>query len=1012
MSTIDPTSLESRTIQIGQELFARARTAEENESLAQRWNPDRLLMRRGMHDPVIKAQLFRFIDVLAVLDSPTAINRHLREYMGSIITHLPPWQRVALTYLPITGPIARLQAMFARTSTQRMAKRFIAASDLPGVIDAVRTLRANGLTFTIDLLGEAVLSEADAQRYAQRYHDLIAALADSENHWPTIDLIDRDPRGPLRRVNLSIKLSSLSGQFDPIDPAATLQSVGERLRPILRSARNRGVFINIDMEQHAFKEATLHIFREIFAEPDFCDWPDVGIAIQGYLRDTRDDLQSLLAWAKRRGTPVWVRLVKGAYWDYETITAAQNGWPVPVFDAKPATDASYEAMTTFLMENRAFLRPAIASHNIRSIAHALALSESYRLEPGEIEFQMLYGMADPIKTALAEMGQRVRVYTPFGQLLPGMAYLVRRLLENTSNESFLQAGFEKHVPEEQLLMNPLQLLRRSPSRPSITPAVTTAVTTAAVIAPAPAATFHNEPIADFSRDDNRQAMAAALESIKPYFNAVYPLIIGGRQINRDRTLDSINPSHRTQVIGHVCRATVDDAIHAIATAKEAFSSWRDTPVQERADLLHRAAAILRRRRFELAAWEVFETAKPWREADADVAEAIDFCEFYAQQAVAMEQSASAELINLPGEENRSILEPRGVTVVIAPWNFPLAILTGMATAALVTGNTVILKPAEQSSVIGAKLMEVLIEAGIPAGVANFLPGDGEEIGPTLVAHPDVATIAFTGSRAVGLSIQQLAAQTPPGQDHVKRVITEMGGKNAIIIDEDADLDEAIAGAVGSAFGYAGQKCSACSRLIVLDSIYDALIPRLVEAIASLRLGPADEPGTIVPPVIDDEARQRIEKAIADAKPHAKLAYAAALKGLDQEGCYVAPHLFIDVDPKSKLAQEEIFGPVLAVMRAKTLDAAIAIAIGTPYALTGGLYSRSPANIDLVRRQFRVGNLYINRKITGALVGRQPFGGFKLSGIGSQAGGSGYLHQFVVPRIITENTMRRGFVPGE
>jgi RHH-type proline utilization regulon transcriptional repressor/proline dehydrogenase/delta 1-pyrroline-5-carboxylate dehydrogenase len=432
-------------------------------------------------------------------------------------------------------------------------------------------------------------------------------------------------------------------------------------------------------------------------------------------------------------------------------------------------------------------------------------------------------------------------------------------------------------------------------------------------------------------------------------------------------------------------------------------------VEQRAELLRRAAAILRRRRFELAAWEVYETGKPWREADADLAEAIDFCEFYARQMLSMNQSAAAGLIGVPGEENSVMYEPRGVTVVIAPWNFPLAILCGMTTAALVSGNTVIMKPAEQSAVVGAKFMEVLIEAGFPSGVVNFLPGDGEEIGPNLVGHPDVATIVFTGSRAVGLSIQKLAAQTPPGQDHVKRVITEMGGKNAIIIDDDADLDEAVAGVVASAFGYAGQKCSACSRVIVLDSIYDSLLPRLIEAIASLRVGPSEDPATSVPPVIDDEARERIEKAIAQAKTQSRLAFAGDLKGLEQEGSYVAPHLFVDVAPGSALAQEEIFGPVIAAIKARNLDQAIAIANGTKYALTGGIYSRSPANIDRVRRTFRVGNLYVNRKITGALVGRQPFGGFKLSGIGSQAGGTDYLRQFMVPRTITENTMRRGFV---
>jgi RHH-type transcriptional regulator, proline utilization regulon repressor / proline dehydrogenase / delta 1-pyrroline-5-carboxylate dehydrogenase len=995
------TQLEARTLAIGRDLFARARAVESGESW---WagsvlaRLDQSLMREGMKDEALKAQLFRFVDVLAVLNSPAAINRHLKEYLGAAGAHLSGWQKAMVGRMPINGVAGALQAKIARWSTERMARRFIAASDLAGAVRAVASLRERGLAFTIDLLGEAVLSEAEADRYARRYHELIAGLAQSAREWPTVGLIDRDERGAIGgaipAVNVSIKLSSLYSQFDPIDPASTGRGVGERLRPILREARARGVFVNIDMEQYAWKDATLRIFREIFAEAEFCDWADVGIAIQGYLRDTEEDLRNLASWAWRRGTPVWVRLVKGAYWDYESVIAGQNGWPAPVFAVKAETDANYEAMTTFLFAHRDLLRPAIASHNIRSIAHALAVAEARGVPERAFEFQMLYGMADPIKSALADLGHRVRIYTPFGELLPGMAYLVRRLLENTSNESFLRAGFEKHAPEEQLLMNPIQLIRRK-----------------TVGMHGSGDLFRNEPILDFSREENRNAMRYALRSLDAYLGATYRLMIGGRLVNRDRVIESFNPSHREQLIGHVCRATVEDATNAVLAAKDAFAGWRDTPASERAELLKCAAAILRRRRFELAAWEVYETGKPWREADADIAEAIDFCEFYARQAIALNESAALGLIGAPGEENSVMYEPRGVTVVIAPWNFPLAILCGMTAAALVTGNTVIMKPAEQSAVVGAKLMEVLIEAGFPAGVINFLPGDGEEIGPALVSHPEVATIVFTGSRAVGLSIQKLAADTPAGQDHVKRVITEMGGKNAIIVDDDADLDEAVAGVVASAFGYAGQKCSACSRVIVLDAIYDALLPRLIEAIASLRVGPAEDPGTAIGPVIDEEARERTEKAIERGKTEARLAYAGDLNGLEREGSYVAPHLFVDVLPVSSLAQEEIFGPVLAVTRAKDLEEAIAIGNGTKYALTGGIYSRSPANIERARKAFRVGNLYINRKITGALVGRQPFGGFKLSGIGSQAGGADYLRQFVVPRTVTENTMRRGFVAG-
>ncbi len=435
--------------------------------------------------------------------------------------------------------------------------------------------------------------------------------------------------------------------------------------------------------------------------------------------------------------------------------------------------------------------------------------------------------------------------------------------------------------------------------------------------------------------------------------------------------------------------------------------WREVDADERADYLVKAATIMRRRRFELAAWQVFECAKNWREADADVCEAIDFLEYYALE---MRRLAAPTSRNLPGEENAFFYEPRGVSVVIAPWNFPLAILCGMTSAALVTGNTAIMKPAEQSSVIAAKLMEIFEEAGFPAGVVNYLPGIGEEIGPTLAEHPDVALVAFTGSRGVGMLLNRQTAELAQGQTHIKKLIAELGGKNAIIIDDDADLDEAVSGVVASAFGYQGQKCSACSRIIVLESLHDVFLERLIEATRSLKIGPAEDPSCKVGPVIDDEARRRILGYIDKGKQECRLAFAGELGFLVNEGTYVAPHIFADVAPTAIIAQEEIFGPVLAVIKATSLAEALQIANGTAYALTGGIYSRSPDNIRMVKREFRVGNLYVNRKITGALVSRQPFGGFKMSGVGSKAGGPDYLLQFLLPRVITENTMRRGFAP--
>jgi RHH-type proline utilization regulon transcriptional repressor/proline dehydrogenase/delta 1-pyrroline-5-carboxylate dehydrogenase len=994
--TLRVSDLEERTRSIGRTLFALAR--RHGDAIRAHWLDDQL-MDLSLRDPTVKAQLFRLIDVLPALGSEQKVADRLREYYEQIESHVPGPLRALGGWAVRHRWLGRRLGRVAQAAARRLARRFIAAADVGEASPAIMALRERRIAATLDLLGEAVLSGAEAERYQRTYIRLIEELSPALAAAPAVPQLDESDAGPLPRLNVSLKLSSLYSQFDPADPEGTSRAVRGRLRPVLLAARRHCAFVNFDMEHYALKDATLRIFRDVLEEEPFGDWADAGIAVQAYLRDTQEDLRRLCDWAQRRATSVWVRLVKGAYWEYETVVAAQNNWPVPVFMDKRQTDANFEAQTRFLLEHHGTLRTAIASHNVRSIAHALAVAEEVGLLPGALEFQMLYGMAEPIQQALVEMGHRVRVYAPWGQLLPGMAYLVRRLLENTSNESFLRASFVQGVSQEELLMNPLQFIRSTRPQPP-----------GGDGRPAGGA-FHNEPPTDFSQEQSRDAMRSALNAVEAELGAAYPLVIDGRRLSRDRTIDSTDPSDPSHIVGRAAAATVDDADAAVRAARSALARWRATPAQDRAGVLRRAAAILRRRRFELAAWEIVETAKQWREADADVAEAIDYCEFYAGQ---MLRLAAARRRDVAGEENFMLYEPRGVAVAIAPWNFALAILCGMTVAAIVTGNTVVMKPAEQSPVVAAMLMDILQEAGLPAGVCNYLPGIGEEVGPALVAHRDVDVIAFTGSRAVGLGINELAARTPAGQDHVKRVICEMGGKNAIIIDEDADLDEAVAGVVQSAFGYAGQKCSACSRAIALAAVYDAFLARLVEATRSLRIGPPRDPGNFVGPVIDAEARARIARAIEQARKESRQAYPDedGPPVLPPVGHYVAPHIFADVEPSSALAQEEVFGPVLAVMRAADLDEALTITNATRYALTGGLYSRSPRNIGRVSRALEVGNLYINRRITGALVDRQPFGGFKLSGIGSKAGGDDYLLQFLIPRTVTQNTLRRGFAPGQ
>jgi RHH-type proline utilization regulon transcriptional repressor/proline dehydrogenase/delta 1-pyrroline-5-carboxylate dehydrogenase len=1000
LSPADLAQIEDRTQQIGRRLLEQALAAEPTAVSPEWWVQQ--AAEWATQDDDLKVRLFRLVDCMPMLDDPAALDRHLREYIDDeVIERLPQSLRMALqaSRSPWLAPLA---ARAIRAAVLAQARRFIAGANPAEVARAALAQRRHQRGFTLDLLGEAVTSESEADAYAAAYTHLLTELPRLAAAWPADPLVDDGPDGPMPRVNVSLKLSALDSQFDAIDPRGTADRVLARLRPLWRLARAHHAQVHIDMESHATKDLTLAIFRQIAMEEEFRDWPHCGVVVQCYLRESLRDLESLAAWASDRGTPVWIRLVKGAYWDYETVHAEAAGWPVPVWQEKWRTDACYEAATTFLMEHATTLRPALGSHNLRSLAHGMAVADHLGLDRRSVEMQMLHGMGDPEKEAVTAAGWRLRIYMPYGQLVPGMAYLVRRLLENSSNDSFLRAGFVKHVPPATLLAPPAPPADGGAADGGAADART----------PAVAAGFCNEPLTDFAVEAARLAMQEAVDRAAATFAtgpAVVPSVIDGRRGNGAERFLRHDPSDHTRLIAEVAAATPAEAERAVAVARQALPSWQAVGWERRAEILDAAAGIMRRRRFELAAIEVFEVGKPWREADADVAEAIDFCRYYAREARRLAQPAR---VDVPGEENTTAWLPRGVAVVIAPWNFPLAILAGMTTAALVTGNTVVMKPAEQSSLVALRLHEILLAAGVPPAAVAFLPGRGEEIGPTLVTHPDTAVVAFTGSRAVGLAInaQAAASSASPGGRLVKRVIAEMGGKNAIIVDDDADLDEAVVAVVQSGFGFQGQKCSACSRVIVLDRVHDAFVARLAAAVQSLRVGPAAEPGTRLGPLVDAEARDRVRSFVEQGRRTAREVAAVETGPLADRGWFVGPHVFAAVDPAGPLGQEEIFGPVVAVFRARDFGHAIELANGTPYALTAGVFSRSPAHLQRAAAALEAGNVYLNRGITGALVCRQPFGGYRMSGIGSKTGGPDYLQQFLVPRTVTENTLRRGFTP--
>lgn len=989
---------------IGSDMLARARRQKAG-LLSKSFYSDKL-MDWSMRDHGFKVEMFRFVDTFPVLTTPEMVHEHLIDYLDQDHVTMPAGMDLGLK----AGSLAKgLMTKTISGQIEGMGKKFIAGTDAKSALPGLKKLWENGIAFSVDLLGEACVSDDEADGYKAKYLDLIENLPEDVAGWKQNDRLERDHLGGIPRTNVSIKISSLSAKADPIDTEGAIEDLMTRLVPILESARDRGVFVNFDMEHFALKDLTLELFFRCCESVDF----HAGLAMQAYLKSGVADAQRVSQWAQRTGRIVTVRLVKGAYWDSETIHAEQEGWPCPVWNAKWQTDQCFEDMCkvfldhcpvapeasgmgpTHLDSGSGGVKLALGSHNVRSIAAALAYSDSKGLPRTAVELQMLHGMADQLKHAASDMGLRIREYVPVGEMIPGMAYLVRRLLENTSNESWLKAGFLDEADEATLLARPApragqptaidDLYKMAAERHHLSNADP-------MVGDGKA--FTTEPLRDFSRHDVRDRFAKSVQA------ASVPVVANDH--------------------------TPEQASEMVRQAEAAFPAWRGTDPRKRAAVLTRAAQAMRERRDELSGIIIKENGKDWRNADGDVAEAIDFCEYYARQVVTLFDRQ--RLGRFIGELDETWYQPRGVAVVISPWNFPLAIACGMTTAALVTGNTVILKPAEQTPAIAHVLFEILQDAimeefgpkGFEIGALRFCPAPGETTGAALVRDPRVSLLCFTGSKAVGLDIIKAAGVTPEEQQHVKKVVCEMGGKNAIIVDSSADLDEAVLGVRLSAFGFQGQKCSACSRCIIVDpqgpngEHSQTFIRRLVASTNSLIIGDPTSPGTDVGPVIDEEAagnmRKHIETAMAEG-----LTLELAMDvpaGLEQSvgKPYIAPHIFSGVTPDNALARQEVFGPVLAIMHAKSYDEALKIANNHPYKLTGGVFTRKPTHIEKAKRDFRVGNLYINRGITGALVARQPFGGFGMSGVGSKAGGVDYLLQFVEPRASCENTMRRGFAP--
>jgi len=967
---------------------------ERSKVVQSSWWSERML-EWAMSHPSFRTELFRFVDVFPATTGDADVLAHLDDYFeGADVPKVLDLGLGIADHVPFGSAAA---AGLARRNISRVAEQFIIGKDPADAVAGLERLWRQGSAFTVDLLGEKTITEAEADRYAARVGELLSTLAQAVRSWPADDHLEADDLGPLARVNVSVKPTALASRYAPLTRADGLARAKARLRPILRQANDLGAFVHLDAEHYEVKDLTLQLFRELLCEPEFAE-VEAGVVLQAYLTDSHDDLADLVAFSGARARPLTVRLVKGAYWDTETVIARAQGWPVPVYQDKAETDANYERCVRLLHDHHGQVRAAFASHNLRSLAYAVEYARSVAIDDRGFEIQMLHGMAEPVHAAVRGLGLRLRVYAPVGELVPGMAYLVRRLLENTANESFVRQRFVEGRELDEML------------QPPVVDALPTMVTARRPATdPADPGPYRHEPLAEWRQTMARAAFSSAVDRTgETAHDLQVPAVIGGRQTMTAATIASVDPADPTTTIAVSAACGRREADAAVEAAHRSWPVWRRTPVRERVAVAFRAAEWLRARRAEIGALEVFEAGKPWADADADVCEAIDFCEYYGRRAMALH--AGGEVVSAPGERNSLRYAGRGVGVVIAPWNFPLAIPTGMVVAALVTGNAVVFKPAEQTPAVAFRLVEALAAAGLPDGVLNFLPGPGEVVGAHLVEHPDVAFVAFTGSREVGLGIVEAAGVHRRGQRQVKRVIAEMGGKNALIVDADADLDQAVPLAVASAFGYAGQKCSAASRLVVVDAVYDEVVERLVGASQDLRVGHPRHMDTDMGPLIDADAAARVRSYVELAPSEGRVLLAS--DDMEGEGFFVGPTIVGDVSGHARLATEEIFGPVLAIQRAESFEKALALANDTDYALTAGIVSRSPSHILAAVEELRAGNIYVNRAITGAVVGHQPFGGYGLSGVGSKAGGPDYLLQFVDPRSVSENTLRQGFAPDE
>ena len=962
---------EKEVFEIGSSILEKSRQSRFSFLKKNFWY--KLMMNWTMKSPRLKTSLFRFIDVLPSFKTDKQFLDGFEEYFKDV--------ELAGLAKGVGGLAPSLMAGMVKKNIEKAAKMFIAGRDIKEALPVLKENWDKGMAFSVDILGEAILSEKEADEYFNSCNELLDQL--KKQNFSKNQILEEDKLGSIPVINLSVKASALYSQIKVEAWEDSKDKIKKRLRPLFERAVKEFFFINLDMETYEHKDLFLEVFKELIMEENLKDYPHFGVVVQAYLKESLEDLKDLGLFSQKRKTPFSVRLVKGAYWDSEFLLSGQKNWPCPVFTSKEETDLNFEKCLDFLFLKKSPIKLAVASHNVRSLAYALAL---HKKNPEVLlEFQVLYGMGDALFEYLKQSSYRVRVYLGVGELIPGMSYLARRLLENTANQSFIMKSFDEKKSSLELLKAPSskegeEIKIKEPE-------------------------FLNHPVLDFSKKENRESFSLALKKVEKEFPFTVPLIIDGKERKTGQAFERENPSEISQILSKSFHASKEDGEEACEKASQYFKTWREISPEKRIACLRKLGDLLKEKDLELAALQVFEVGKTWSEAYSDVAEAIDFCFYYAKkyEELIMDKKTDQVL----GEENFLCFEAVGVTAVIAPWNFPLAILTGMTVAPLVCGNPVIIKPAEQSPVSAYKLALLLLEAGFPSSSFFFLPGKGEEIGDFLVSHPKTSILSFTGSLEVGLQIIKKSYELGSPGSPIKKIVVEMGGKNPIVIDSSADLDEAVKGVIYSSFGFQGQKCSAASRLIILEDVYERFMERFLPACQSLSLKDPRDPSSDLGPLVDKQSFLRVRDVVL--KREEKKLF-GEIPEESPKGFFFPPQIYLVEDKDSPLMKEEFFAPIVACFKVKDFDEALRISNHTQFGLTASLYSRHPSHIERFKKEVEVGNLYVNRSSTGAMPSRHPFGGRKMSGLGSKTGGEDYLKNFLHKKVKTENIMRKGFSP--